>query len=288
MARAKRRAASATRGRERRAVAQVQVPVVGAPQADSIHRPNFTWRAPAPCDTAAFFGAPVMRAASLAASLGASASSSSSSTASASTLRRRRLLGPRLEHQHELALAALGARGEPAGRLAERQPRHLLELLRQLAADRELARRRRSARRGRPGCRRCGAAPRREPPARAHRAPRSALRRAARVAGRKPAKRKRGAAKPEDRERGGRRARPGQRAHADAGAVRLAHQPGARIGQRRRAGVADQRDRLSFAQRGDQPRGGAALVVLVQGDGARRRCRGARAACAWCACPRRR
>ena len=87
---------------------------------------------------------------------------------------------------------------------------------------------------------------------------------------------------------GGRRAGPGQRAHADAGAVRFAHQQRARIGQRRRAGVADQRDGLSLAQRGNQLCAGARARCARAARRCARRCRGARAACAWCACPRRR
>src|SRR5690606_41783681 len=43
------------------------------------------------------------------------------------------------EDQHELALLAARGGIEPGPRLAERQPRHLLELLRELAADHDLA-----------------------------------------------------------------------------------------------------------------------------------------------------
>ena len=88
-------------------------------------------------------------------------------------------------------------------------------------------------------------------------------------AGRKPANRKPSAAKPASRERRRRGARPGQRAHADALAVRRRHQQRAGIRHRRRAGVAHQRDVLPSRSARDQLLGRRALVVRVQRHGAR-------------------
>ena len=227
-----------------------------------------------------------MRAASLAASLGASASSSRSSTVSASTARASRSCAG-LEDQHELPLAALGALAEPAGRLAERQARDLLELLGQLAADGELARRpealgeigqrvgdamRRFVEHHRPGQRPAPAAP-------------CAGRRAWRAGSRRTETAARRSPRP--------RSPPPPRSDPAAGS-RGCRRDAPRAPARRPDRTAPACRRRSPARRSSSraaPRPGRRWRGARCARAARRcawRCRGARAACAWCACPRRR
>ena len=83
--------------------------------------------------------------------------------------------------------------------------------------------------------------------------------------GRKPANRKASVASPADGERRQQRRRARQADHRVAGGDRLAHQLVAGVGDQRRAGVADDGDRLARRQLGQHARPLALGVVLVIG-----------------------
>src|SRR6266436_4118269 len=182
------------------------------------------------------------------------------------------LCGPRLarrEHQHELALLAMRIGEQPVPRIAERQSRHVLEFLRQLASDHHFPRRAEALRQV---LQRFEHAVRRfiqdHRPGQVEAVQRLAPRRAA--SRQKSRKEQAPCPEPGRREGRHRRARPWNGNDADACAMRLPDEQRAGIGQRGRAGIADQRHILARVHGLQKPGGGGALVVLVQCNRRRR------------------
>ena len=290
MARPKRRAVSASTEAMRRAVAQVQVPVVGALERELVHPAEFYLARASALRYSSLRGAPVMRAASFAASLGGSASSRTSSTRvgidGGGAVRRPGRAPARTRPAARCGLRRRASRrASPSGSRATSS--NFLVSSRAITISRVRSPKR--AREVRERRRRCGAAPRRGRPARAARAPPAPCGARPRPSGRKPANRKRCGGEAGGREGGGGRVRPGQRAHADARAVRLLR-PAARP-DRRAPGVPASLTRATFLpsrSSDDQFSAARALVVLVQRDGARRDAVPREQRARWCACPRRR
>ena len=171
-----------------------------------------------------------------------------------------------MQHQHELAARAVGVGGQPGRAVARGHRRDGLELLGQLAAQRQppLGHAAASAAGER---RRCGAAPRTAPASRAACRDRVDRARALGAARRQEADEDEAARRARRRRRSARRARcsrPGSGTHAVAGGARGGDQLGARVAHRRRAGVADVGDALAARQPLEHARPRRALVVLVQ------------------------